>query len=205
MSSFVDRSLARLRVVAFIYAGVWVATPATFLALVVAEPSFHRLHVKDAGAATGSVALLFVVAFCSILFVSPVFVWALASARRAIDGSGLNPWLLALVHFWFPYMPLGLFMTSAVDAIADENDDGHLPWFLAWAGPVAIAPMSVLTAIFDQPGQDPPGAVVVMGAVLAAYAVTRIVIARRVIRLCSRLSHKTDDVRAAHVEPVSGG
>lgn len=54
---------------------------------------------------------------------------------------------------------------------------------------------------------DPPASVVVMGLALACYAVSRILIARRVHHLCTDLMQQKniEGIRASHTEPVGGG
>lgn len=203
-------ALVRLRVIAVIYGVAWIATPATFFALVIAEPSFAMMHVKQVDDATGSVALMFAFAFVVALWISPVFVWALATASRRAGGAHAHPLLLGACAFVLPYFPLGTFVVNATSSLARAAGAGAhaVPWFIAWAGALLLVPTTVLmgaTANVDM--HDPPASVVVMCGALIVYAASRILIARRVFHLCREilLHRDVDTIRASHAEPVGGG
>lgn len=112
------RAIVRLRVIALVYGVAWIATPATFFALVIAKPSFAFLRVADADNAAESVAVMFAFAFVVVLLISPVFVWALATASRAAGGSHAHPLLLGTCTFVVPYFPLGVFVINATSTLA---------------------------------------------------------------------------------------
>ncbi len=203
-------AVVRLRVIAIVYGVAWIATPATFFALVIARPSFAFLRVADADNAAASVAMMFAFAFVVVLWISPVFVWALATASRAAGGSHAHPLLLATCTFVVPYFPLGMLVVNATSTLARTAGDGAraVPWFIAWAGLLLIAPTMVFLAMSaDVEMNDPHASVLVLCGALIAYAISRILIARRVFHLCSAilLQRDVDAIRASHADPVGGG
>jgi hypothetical protein len=213
-SSSLHSAVVRLRVISVVYGVAWIAMPATFFALVIAEPSFAVLHVADAQVkdAAASVALMFAFAFVVVLWISPVFVWALATASRSAGGSHAHPLLLGACTFVLPYFPLGTFVMNATSTLAraagSAGEARAVAWWIAWSGALLLVPTMFLmgaTAAIDM--DDPPASVVVMCGALVVYAMTRILIARRVFHLCRDmlLQRDVDAMRASHAEPVGGG
>lgn len=208
-------ALVRLRVIALVYGVAWVIMPATFLALLVAKPSFALLGVDHAraGDATETVGVMLLASFALVAWVSPVFVWALASARRSGGGGGLEPLVLAVLHFVVPYFPLGLFVSDASSALVRDHPRAFVadatptpvPWWMAWAG--VLLALSSIPLLFVLKTLSVSGDIVVVAlpvALVGSYALSRIVIARRIFRICRDVLASNDDVRAAHTESVAG-
>lgn len=210
MNDDVRNALLRLRVIAMVHAVAWVATPATFLAFIIAEPSFIALRVENAKLAGGFVSLFFLLSFALAFYSGPPLVWACASLSRRAGIPGITPWVHALVAFVVPYFPFAPVVRDAGDAVLriEPRAGERLPGWLVWMGPLLVGPCLVGMAITgNMKGGDPPASVYVFLAVCFVYGVSRVVLAMRLRSMIgSALSRPAvDDMRASHAEPVGGG